>query len=566
MSDIYSLRARLSEEQARNRELRACVAELATGVSNAYSRMSNFRNKVDNTLSNGVNKINRSHENIIRAHEVQNEINKMYVRFKNMELANKKIRECNNKKYYDFANYETVRKIVQGMLDNLNVNMISDDIIYKAIEKEHLKTPDYWLTSVLISIMAWKNDDHELAKRATEISLQLDKKNSAIFYMLFNIRMRREEAALKWFFLYQECELKGSDEKTFLMLFSLLCKTLQDEIEDKIKYEVIDFINKVIAMNAQAEGFSERDILDKIEMYYKRMKDSDKLELNMLKRCLDDYSEIAETVALAENNIQILQFILDVANVSEIEKNEYLDKFINDEIAKPNEAELSVYNEIEYNELVISCYGDMQKTEEIYNERQIKRSKELNLISEMIDWIYRRESENEVNGQARKNMFTLTLSLQKNAIEQYIENYRSRVKSKHPATIGDYSTEVDFNNRSGETDKITKHYEEIRESQLAEIKYLLSIIGAVLAVAGIAGIFFMGAGTIVLSVVGVVLVAYNLISNNEQKKHIIETCSLNIKNKNELMDQLFSEYNKMKKQYEEYDSYVEQIWRAIDQI
>lgn len=566
MSDIYSLRARLSEEQARNRELRSCVAELATGVSNAHSRMSNFRNKVDNTLVDGYNKINRSHENIIRAHEVQNEINKMYVRFKNMELANKKIRECNNKKYYDFANYTTVRKIVQGMLDNLNVNMISDEIIYKAIEKEHLKTPDYWLTSVLISIMAWKNDDQELAERAAEISLKLDKKNSAIFYMLFNIRMRREEAALKWFFLYQECELKGSDEKTFLMLFSLLCKTLHDEVEDKIKYEVIDFINKVIAMNAQAEGFSENEILDKIEMYYKRMKDSDKLELNMLKRCLEDYSEIAETVALAENNIQILQFIMDVANVSELEKNEYLDKFINDEIAKPNEAEQSVYNELEYNELVISCYGDMEKTEEIYSERQTRRRKELNLISEMIDWIYRKDSEDEVNGQARKNMFTLTLSLQKKAIEQYIENYRNRVKSKHPAVMGDYKTEVDFNNRGNETNKITKYYEDMRDSQLAEIKYITSIVGGILAVAGIAGIFAMGVGTLVLSAVGVALVGYNLISNKKQKKHIIETCSLNIKNKNELMDQLFDEYNQMKKQYEEYDSYVEQIWRAIDKI
>ncbi|MBQ8559440.1 MAG: DUF308 domain-containing protein [Tyzzerella sp.] len=566
MSDVYSLRARLSEEQARNRELRSCVAELEMGVTNAERHMSDYRNKVQNTLTDSANKINMSHENIVRSHEVLNEINKMYVRFKNMELANKKIRECNNKKYYDFANYTTVRKIVQGMLDNLNVNMISDSIIYKAIEKEHLKTPDYWLTSVLISIMAWKNDDPELAERATEISVKLDKKNSSIFYMLFNIRMRREEAALKWFFVYQECELKGSDEKTFLMLFSLLCKTLQDEIEDKVKYEIIDFINKVIAMNAQSEGFSEEEILDKIEMYYKRMKDSDKLQLNMLKRCLVDYSEVAETVILAENNINILQFIMDVGNVSEMEKNEYLDQFINDEIAKPNEVEISVYNEIEYNELVIACNGDMETTEKIYNERQLKKSQELNLISEMIDWIYRRDAEDEVNGQARKNMFTLTLSLQTKAIEQYIEHYRKRVKSKHPAVIGDYNTEVNFHDRAEESNKIQTYYESERETQLSQIKYTVSIVGAILAVAGIVGIFFMGVGSIVLSVIGVIMVVYNVLSNNKQKKHIMETCLLNIKNKNELMDQLFSEYETMKKQYEEYDSYAERIEEVMNQF
>jgi len=187
MSDISALRARLSQEQSRNRQLRGYLMELGSGVSSAHREMSNYENKVQQTLNESSNRISSSHNNIIRAHEIQMEIDKLYVRFKNMELANKKIRACNNKKYYEFANYTTVRKIVQGMLDNLNVHMISDAVIYKAIEKEHLKTPDYWLTSVLLSIMAWKNDDKPLAERATEISINLDKKNSAIFYMLFNI-------------------------------------------------------------------------------------------------------------------------------------------------------------------------------------------------------------------------------------------------------------------------------------------------------------------------------------------------------------------------------------------
>lgn len=567
MSDIYSLRARLSQEQARNRELRNCLAELAVGVSSAHSRVNNFKNKVDNTLIDGTNKINRSHENIIRAQEIQHEIDKMYVRFKNMELANKKIRECNNKKYYDFANYTTVRKIVQGMLDNLDLNMISDGVIYKAIEKQHLKTPDYWLTSVLISIMAWKNDDHALAERAMQISVQLDKKNSAIFYMLFNIRMRREEAALKWFFLYQECELKGSDEKTFLMLFSLLCKTLQDEVEDKVKYEVIEFINKVLAMNVQSEGFSESEILDKIEAYYRRMRKGDQLQLKLLQKCLKDYAEIAEIVILAENNIQILQFVMDVANVSETEKNEYLTEFINDEIAKPNEVEQAVYNEIEYNELVLACDGDMERTEELYNERQERRKKELNLVSEMMNWIFGADSKTEVNGQARKNMFALTLELQRKALEQYIEHYRSRVKSKHQATLGeDYSTEIDFNNRAGESAKISKYYEDKRDAELAEVKNTTAIVGGVLAAVGIAGIFVIGAGTLVLTAAGAALIGYNFLSNNKKKKHIQESCVLNIKRQNNLMDQIFDEYGLLKKQYEEYDSYVERIWEEVDKI
>lgn len=567
MSEISALQARLAQEQSRNRELHGCLMELGSGVASAHREMSDYESKVQNTLNESSNRINSSHENIIRAHELQLEIDKLYVRFKNMELANKKIRACNNKKYYDFSNYRTIRKIVQGMLDNLNLNMISDAVIYKSVEKEHLKTPDYWLTSVLLSIMAWKNDDKALAERATEISIQLDKKNSSIFYMLFNIRMGREEAALKWFKVYQECDLKGSDQETFLMLFSMLSKTIHDNVEDKIKYEIIDFINRVIAMNAKSEGYDEQAILDSIEHYLLRMKGDDPLKTTILKRCLTDYADMADIVVSAQNNINILQFIMDVSNVSELEKNTYLEQFINDEIAKPNNVEIDVYDEIEYNELVISCNDDMQLTEAIYTERQEKRKKELNLISEMIDWIYNRNSDESVNSQVRKNMYTLTGNLQRKAAEQYAEHYRSRQKDIHPAVLGDYSTEIDFNNREGEGQKITNHYETERDTQLSQIKLTLAIIGAIIGAGGLAlTIYLMNPMCLLISAVSAALVVYNIVSNNMQRKHINETCVLNIKNKNDIMDSLFTEYQEYKQLLTEYDGYFDKVLDMIDQF
>lgn len=219
---ISSLEAELNRQKAINRELRQELSEIEVGVSNGYRALEDCNNKICSTLNASTAKFEDSHQKGIAAIELQGEIDKMYVRFKQMELANKKIRECNNKKYYDFANYRTIRKLVQGMMDNLDVNMISDAVIYKSVEAQHLKTPDYWLTCVLIAIMAWKSDDRPLAERAIQRAIALDKKNSAIFFMLFNLRMQRDEAALKWFFTYQECPLKGSDQRNFLLLFALV--------------------------------------------------------------------------------------------------------------------------------------------------------------------------------------------------------------------------------------------------------------------------------------------------------------------------------------------------------
>ena len=86
--------------------------ELSSGVSNAYREMSGYEQNVRETLQASGNRINSSHEYIIHSMEIQAEIDRLYARFKNMELANKKIRECNRKKQYEFANYTAVRKIV----------------------------------------------------------------------------------------------------------------------------------------------------------------------------------------------------------------------------------------------------------------------------------------------------------------------------------------------------------------------------------------------------------------------------------------------------------------------
>lgn len=276
---------------------------------------------------------------------------------------------------------------------------------------------------------------------------------------------------------------------------------------------------------------------------------------------------MADIVVCARNNINILQFIMDVSNVTELEKNTYLEQFINDEIAKPNDAEVSVYDEIEYNELVIACNGDMQLTEAIYTERQEKRRKELNLISEMIEWIYARNSEESVNGQVRKNMFTLTENLQKKAFEQYADHYRSRQKDTHPAVLGDYSTEINFTNREGERQKIISHYEAERDAQLSQIKLLIAIIGAIISACGIGlAIYMRNPFCLFLSVCGVVLITYNMISNKMRRKHIHKTCLLNIKSKNEIVDDLFSEYEMYKRELEEYDSYYEKVLKVFDEF
>jgi len=565
MSDIASLQAELSRQQSINNELRSELSELYMGVSQAESEMTNFRNHVSGTLQNSAQMISNSHQRCIQTYEVQVEIDRLYERFKRMELANKKIRECNNKKYYDFGSYRTVRKLVQGIMDNMNVSMVSDEVIYKSVERQHLQTPDYWLTCVLISVMAWKNDDKALADRAMERAVRLDKKSCSIFYMLFNLRVHRDDAALKWFHVYQECELKGSDERTFLLLFSLLSKTIDDAVDEHAKSEIYSFINKVIALNAQQQGFSEQEVVDEICRYLTAMQDGARLEYALLQKCCDDFSSMSQMVLLAENNRNILQFILDVNDVSELERNDYLSTFMDEQIAMPNQVEQEVYDEIEYNETIIACKGDLEAADARYAAEKTRREKELNLIAEMVRWVYGRGKE-EANPQVRRSMFVLTGGLQQQAVEQYRANYQSMERDVHPVTLGEYHTDCDFRSREGEQRKIQQFYEARRDEGLAAVRNVSAFVGFGIAAAAAVGAFFVGYFLFAVTVIGLIYGAFTLFSNSKRRAQLQTDCQNSIAGKGELMSRLFAEYAALQEEYRSYDAYHQQIVDAFQRF
>ena len=568
----YALQSQLSELQSQlrkaeriNAELWSELSTIERGVNRAHKDLEDYNGKIRGTLDSCNGTMRSSHQRVIDAIEVQGEIEKMYVRFKQVELANKKIRAANNKKYYDFANYRTVRKIVQGIMDNLDINIVSDKTITKSVEVQHLQTPDYWLTCVLISVMAWRNNDKELAERAIVRAINLDKKNSAIFYMLYNLRMGREDAALKWFYTYQECELKGSDQRTFLMLFSLVSKTLADNVDDSTKNEIFAFINKVIDSNMKAFGYSKTDIVAQIRQYINRMQPSDQLEYSYLRKFCTEFELMSANMMQAMNNINILEFILRTVNVPIEQKNTFLKGYIDELIATPNQSEKDVYDEIAYNELVIRYEGEIETAKEVFAAEQAKKADDLNLIAEMIDWIYERDSQ-DVNGQIRLNMFTLTKALQEQAVDEHVEDYRSRRKANYWVTIGEYSTEVNFKREDEEYSKVSSYFTDMRDRAIASIKNWKAFIGFGVGVAAAACAFFVEYWLFAVALIGMGYGAGVLISNKSQIKQLEQKCAESIKATNDTLQKLFVEFSKYQTELDEYDSYYERIKNEFNKI
>ncbi len=564
-AEVDRCESELRKIERKNSELRSEINSAVNSINRAERELSNYNQHIINTLDNANGSINNSINRALSAYELQGQIDQLYTRYKAVELANKNIRALNNKKYYDFNNYRTIRKIVQGMMDNLDLNMVSDAIIYKSVERQHLLTPDYWLTSALISIMAWQLDDKALAEQAIKVALKLDKKNSSIFYMIFNLRMDRNDAVVKWFLEYQKCDLTGSDENTFLMMFSLISKTLTDNVDDETSRMISDYIHRLIVECAEKDGYSEKDIVRLIHQKMVNLARVETYELPMMSKYCKDYSSIRRMLDLANNNYNILEFILKIVNVPIAERNTYLKEYLNELLDKPNDVEIETYNEIEYNELVIRMSGDVKGAKARFAQELERKSADFNIIEAIVSWVYDFGNE-DINGQMRLNMFTLVKTLQDKAANSYFDNYRSMFKNVHPISVQDYSTDADFTNEGKEVGKIEDFYQKKQNQELSTVKDLGAYIAfGVGVVCGVAA-FFTSLFLLVGLGIGTIVGAGTLISNKYKQKNIILKVQTQKEGVIEILHKVFEEYGLMQELYKGYDDISARITEEIAKL
>lgn len=566
MSSVSEMRWKVNEARSENSKLRNELNTIAIGISNVYDRWDRLCNNISNTLHNGTKRVEASQNYMNAAYDMQGEIDNLYVLFKNIEMANKKIRECNNKKIYDFANYSAVRKIVSAMLDNLEVSLVSDETITRVVEIKHLQFPDYWLTCALLSIMAWRNNDKALAQQALERACKLDKKETAVFFLAFNLRMGRESAALKWFEYYQTCELTGEDDRTFILLFSIVNQAINENCSDEVVSKINAFLNRVIEEDLMRSGYSESDMIAKILRHLYRFVPNDTIGYTVLMKYCKERDYLTSQMMLAKSNVNILDFILKTMHITDADRKDYLNSFIEDVIKKPNSVELEVEDEICYNELIIRHQGNIEAAKEEFEQIKGHRENDFDIVTEMIDWVYASNQEEEVNPVVRANMFAATKELTQKSIQSRTQAYRSRFKTTFDIQINDYETTANLTDFTGESGKLRSFVETKKVNLLKGVKIWPSIIGFVLAALGVAGAIALSPVLLVLTVGGAAFGAFYILSCSTKRKHIVRDCENEYQLNEGILNGIISDFGAYCQEYNEYDSYVEKIEEELDRI
>ena len=316
---------------------------------------------------------------------------------------------------------------------------------------------------------------------------------------------------------------------------------------------------------AEKEGYSEEDVVGLICSRMTSLLKPESYDLPTLAKYCKDYSGMNRMANYANNNYNILEFIMKIKNVPIAERNTYLKEYLNELLAKPNDVEIETYNEIEYNELVIRLSGDVEQAKERFDAELLRRESELNIISSIIGWIYDFGND-DINGQMRLNMFTLVKILQEKAADLYFKKYRSMYKDVRPVQILDYSTDMNFTQEVAENRKVESFYQEQQSAELATVKNLSAYIAFGVAVAcGIASPFlslFLLIGT----GIGVIAGAGIIISNNFKNKNIVLRVQKQKSNVLEIVHKMFVEYEQFKGIYKERDAISERIMEEFAKL
>jgi len=574
MSSVYSLQAELSRVQGElsriqreNQRISSEIAMIAGAVGAATGALVETSNHVGSTLQTGASRLTNAHQMAIATYELQGEISVLYERLKRMELANKRIRELQNTRIYDFKTYRQIRKIVQGVMDNLDFNMVSYDVIEKAIEKNHLQTPDYWLTCVLLAVVAWIDGSKERAERALNQALQLDKKRTASFLLIFNLRMGRDEAAVKWFEMLRGLPMVGADKSMILLYFSLLSRTIRESVAEPTRQRIIAHIRQLMSETLESAGVSQDDVVHRVEKLMVDMCSSSAFDYPLLVKHCPSWTSLWTPLVMARNNQKLTNYYAAIADVGESVTNEFLKVYIDEVVAAPSATEQDVYDEIERNENIIRFQGDAESADADYTSRKTADAEQLDIVERMLHWIYDPAGALEANQQMRLNMLTLLKELQLTAAGQYVEHYRSAFITKAEVAVDDFKVMADLENMSQAKGAAQAHCDMKRDAEQAAIKDLFAYVafGGAAAIV-VAAILMKAPALLVLSLAGIVGGVGFLFYNKREREKLALKWDGIARNMQSTLDEVALEFGNYSREYAEWDMLADRLVAQLEAL
>lgn len=117
---------------------------------------------------------------------------------KELQLAETRIVKVRQDLEVTYGHYADVRRRATGILQALDVGIVTHETIQSTTEDVMMAAPGYWLAPTLVALAAWGRDDRALAERALQEALRRDLNKATLFFALVLRRFDRRPTSARW--------------------------------------------------------------------------------------------------------------------------------------------------------------------------------------------------------------------------------------------------------------------------------------------------------------------------------------------------------------------------------
>jgi len=119
-------------------------------------------------------------------------------RAKELQLAETRIVKVRQELETTYGHYADVRRRAVGILQAIDVGVVTHETIQGTTEDVMMAAPRYWLAPALVALAGWARDDRPLAERALGEALARDVDKVALFFALVLRRSERPDSSARW--------------------------------------------------------------------------------------------------------------------------------------------------------------------------------------------------------------------------------------------------------------------------------------------------------------------------------------------------------------------------------
>jgi hypothetical protein len=117
---------------------------------------------------------------------------------KELQLAETRIVKIRQDLENRYGHYADVRRRATGILQALDVGVVTHETIQSTTEDVMLAATGYWLAPTLVALAAWGRDDRILAEKAVQEALGRDLNKTTLFFSLVLRRFGRHGTSSRW--------------------------------------------------------------------------------------------------------------------------------------------------------------------------------------------------------------------------------------------------------------------------------------------------------------------------------------------------------------------------------